>query len=163
MFVYHVNIYLWFSNFLLIPCCEMFSFIYSFILYFKLFFDNFLHIVSSTFSRTFFACVPTFTFLQQVSLMIQKYKDLATVIKMQKESDDVYDRALACVRSYLDRPGTEKQQKIQEKLAKERRKMEQQRKEELEKKLKSGGDTTFSFHVRLSKHYFINGYKIQTN
>lgn len=79
--------------------------------------------------------------------MVQKYKDLASVIKMQKESDDVYDRAMACVRSYLERPGTEKQQKIQEKLMKQRRKMEQQKKEELEKTIQSGGDTNFSFQV----------------
>ena len=86
--------------------------------------------------------------------MIQKLGDLATVVKMQKEDESVYERAIACVRSYLNRPESEKQRKVREKLAKVQQKQEKMKKEELEKRLKQQGDTKFSFQVCC--HFFFH-------
>jgi antitoxin component HigA of HigAB toxin-antitoxin module len=79
--------------------------------------------------------------------MIQKLGDLSAVVKMQKESEDTYDRALACIQSYVNRPETEKQKRVREKIAKVQLKNEQLKKHELEKQLKQQGDTKFSFQV----------------
>ena len=79
--------------------------------------------------------------------MIQKLGDLSAVVKMQKESEDTYDRALTCIRSYVNRPETEKQKRVREKIAKVQLKNEQLKKHELEKQLKQQGDTKFSFQV----------------
>ena len=79
--------------------------------------------------------------------MITKQGDLATVVKMQKQERGLYDQVLEHVRKFLACPETEKQRKIQEKLAKLQAKEEQLKKEDLEKQLIQQGDTRFSFQV----------------
>lgn len=78
--------------------------------------------------------------------MVKKQNDLATVIKMQKESPGLYDKVLAVVKNYLERPETEKQRKVREKLEKARSKKKMQ--DGAESKIKQQGDTKFSFQVR---------------
>ncbi|XP_071152762.1 uncharacterized protein [Mytilus edulis] len=79
----------------------------------------------------------------EVSLMIKKQPELATVIKMQKETPDVYDEVLTAVKNYLLQPETDRQKKVREKLEKAKTKLK--KKGNLEEKLKQQGDTNLSF------------------
>lgn len=79
--------------------------------------------------------------------MIKKQPELATVIKMQKETPDVYDEVLTAVKNYLLQPETDRQKKVREKLEKAKTKLK--KKGNLEEKLKQQGDTNLSFQVCL--------------
>jgi len=79
--------------------------------------------------------------------MIQKQGELAQVVKMQKKSTDVYDTVLNYVKNYLQRPETEKQRKIRERLNKVKLRQEKVKKEDFERRLKQQGDTEFSYQV----------------
>ncbi|XP_052093537.1 uncharacterized protein LOC127729717 [Mytilus californianus] len=79
----------------------------------------------------------------EVSLMIKKQPELSTIIKMQKETPDVYDKVLIAVKNYLLQPETERQKKVREKLEKAKTKLK--KKGNLEEKVKQQGDTNLSF------------------
>ncbi|VDI83083.1 Hypothetical predicted protein [Mytilus galloprovincialis] len=83
----------------------------------------------------------------EVSLMIKKQPELATVIKMQKETPDVYDEVLTAVKNYLLQPETDRQKKVREKLEKAKTKLK--KKGNLEEKLKQQGDTNLSFQEEI--------------
>lgn len=83
----------------------------------------------------------------QVSLMISKQGDMATVVKMQKKNSGAYDQVLECVKKYLLRPETAKQKKVREKLAKLQAKQDKMKLEDMENELRQQGDNRFSFQV----------------
>jgi Na+/phosphate symporter len=79
--------------------------------------------------------------------MMQKQGELAQVVKMQKKNTDVYDTVLNYVKNYLQRPETEKQRKIRERLNTVKLRQEKMKKEDFERRLKQQGDTEFSYQV----------------
>ncbi|CAC5389321.1 LRRK2 [Mytilus coruscus] len=95
--------------------------------------------------------------LSEVSLMISKQGDMATVVKMQKKESGAFDQVLECVKKYLLRPETAKQRKVREKLAKLQAKQDKMKLEDMENELKQQGDNRFSFQeeVELIQRKFL--------
>ncbi|VDI30258.1 Hypothetical predicted protein [Mytilus galloprovincialis] len=95
--------------------------------------------------------------LSEVSLMISKQGDMATVVKMQKKNSGAYDQVLECVKKYLLRPETAKQKKVREKLAKLQAKQDKMKLEDMENELRQQGDNRFSFQeeVELIQRKFL--------
>ncbi|CAG2236820.1 unnamed protein product [Mytilus edulis] len=94
--------------------------------------------------------------LSEVSLMISKQGDMATVVKMQKKDSGAYDKVLECVKNYL-LPETAKQRKVREKLAKLQAKQDKLKLEDMENELRQQGDNRFSFQeeVELIQRKFL--------